>query len=439
MKVCMIGTGYVGLVSGTCFAEIGHSVCCVDIDENKINALKNSKIPIYEPGLEELVKRNVESKRLKFSTSLKDGVESAEVVFIAVGTPPNEDGTADLQHVLGVARSIGEFMNGPKIVVNKSTVPVGTGARVESVIKEALAGRKLNYEFDVVSNPEFLKEGDAIADFMRPDRVVVGVQSEKGAEAMRTLYAPFVANGHPIIVMDRLSSELTKYAANAMLATRISFMNEISQLCEKTGADIQMIRKGIGSDARIGMPFLYAGLGYGGSCFPKDVKALQATMKEAGVPTQILDAVEKVNKAQRKKFADKIFGVMGQSLSGKTVAVWGLSFKPRTDDMREAPSIDLISALVANGAKVVAHDPEAMENASKLLPKDNVAYVDDMYQATQQADALLLLTEWAAFRSPDFEVLKKNLKKPLIFDGRNQFEPSKMRTMGFEYHCVGRR
>jgi UDPglucose 6-dehydrogenase len=438
MKVCVVGTGYVGLVSGAGFAEIGHHVICVDIDEAKVQGLKAGRIPIYEPGLEELVLRNGKAGRLSFTTNLKEGVEACSVIFIAVGTPPNEDGTADLQHVLGVAKDIGRTMNGPKIVVNKSTVPVGTGARVEGVIREALAARGVAHSVSVVSNPEFLKEGDAISDFMRPDRVVIGVETPEAKAALEELYAPFVANGHPILFMDRLSSELTKYAANAMLATRISFMNEIAALCEKTGADVQMIRQGIGTDKRIGMPFLYAGLGYGGSCFPKDVKALAATMSENGLPGEMLNAVESVNNRQRKLFAQKILDVYKGDVSSLTFAVWGLSFKPKTDDMREAPAVDIIKALARHGARFRAYDPEAMPNAKPLLKEVPVTFCSEQYEALDGCDALILMTEWGSFRSPDFEQVAKRLKSKTVFDGRNQYSGKALRDRGFTYVCIGR-
>jgi UDPglucose 6-dehydrogenase len=438
MKVCVVGTGYVGLVSGAGFAEIGHHVVCVDIDEAKIQGLKEGRIPIYEPGLEELVLRNGRDGRLAFTTQLKDGVETCDIIFIAVGTPPNEDGTADLQHVLAVAKAIGQTMNGNKIVVNKSTVPVGTGARVEAAIREALTARGVPHKVSVVSNPEFLKEGDAINDFMRPDRVVIGCETAEARAALEELYAPFVANGHPILFMDRLSSELTKYAANAMLATRISFMNEIAALCEKTGADVQMIRKGIGTDQRIGMPFLYAGLGYGGSCFPKDVKALAATMAEHGLAGDILNAVELVNNRQRKMFAQKIIDFYKGDVASKTFAVWGLAFKPKTDDMREAPAVDIIKDLATRGAKFRAYDPEAMNNAKGLLKGVPVTFCKEQYEALDGADALILMTEWGSFRSPDFDAVARRLSSKTIFDGRNQYQPAQLKERGFSYLCIGR-
>lgn len=439
MKICMVGTGYVGLVSGTCFAEMGHEVTCVDISAAKIEGLKKGEMPIYEPGLEELVKRNFAEGRLKFTTSLAEGVASSLFVFIAVGTPPGEDGSADLKHVLGVAREVGTLMKEYRVIVNKSTVPVGTADLVKKEIAAQLQARgKSNIEFDVVSNPEFLKEGDAISDFMRPDRIVVGAENPRTGELMKELYAPFVRNNHPILLMDVKSSELTKYAANAMLATRISFMNEISLLCDVVGADVEQVRNGIGTDSRIGMSFLYAGLGYGGSCFPKDVQALQRTMAQNHLPGLILNAVEAVNYAQRKDFTKKILNRFGTEIKGKQFAIWGLSFKPKTDDMREAPAVHLISELLKCGATVSVHDPEAMPNAKTMLPAQGVTYCDDMYQALENADALVLVTEWNHFRSPDFDKMKSLLKSPLLFDGRNQYSPAKIRALGWEYHCIGR-
>ena len=439
MKICMVGTGYVGLVSGACFAEMGHEVTCVDISEAKIVGLKNGVMPIYEPGLEEIVRRNTHDGRLKFTTSLSEGVAAALFVFIAVGTPPGEDGSADLKHVLGVAREIGSLMKEYRVVVNKSTVPVGTADLVKKELAAQLASRgKTNIEFDVVSNPEFLKEGDAIGDFMRPDRIVVGAENPRTGELMKELYAPFVRNGHPILLMDVKSAELTKYAANAMLAARISFMNEISLLCDVVGADVEEVRKGIGTDSRIGMPFLYAGLGYGGSCFPKDVQALQRTMAQNHLPGHILNAVEAVNYAQRKDFTQKIIKRFQSDLRGRRFAIWGLAFKPKTDDMREAPSVYLISELVKHGAKCFVYDPESMANAKTMLPSHGVHYCDDMYQALEDADALVLVTEWNHFRSPDFDKMKSLLKTPILFDGRNQYNPEKIRATGWEYHCIGR-
>ena len=442
MEICMVGTGYVGLVSGACFAEMGHTVTCVDISEAKINGLNNGVIPIYEPGLEELVKKNVSDGRLKFTTSLIDGMDQALFVFIAVGTPPDEDGSADLKHVLAVAKEVGKNMKGFKVLVDKSTVPVGTAARVAKTVAHELELRgKSNLEFDVVSNPEFLKEGDAIGDFMRPDRIVVGVENPRTGELMKELYAPFVRNGHPILVMDVKSAELTKYAANSMLATRISFMNEIAMLCDAVGADIEQVRSGIGTDSRIGMPFLYAGLGYGGSCFPKDVQALVKTMGQNNINARILDAVELVNKECRKSFVQSIVKRFGNNLTGKNFAMWGLSFKPKTDDMREAASLTLINELTAMGATCSVHDPEAMENAKNHISAETlkkVHFCNDMYSALEGADALILVTEWNHYRSPDFTRMANTMKSKIIFDGRNQYNPEKSKANGWEYYCIGR-
>ncbi len=439
MKVTVVGSGYVGLVTGACFAEMGNDVWCIDIDDKKIENLKKGIIPIYEPGLEDVVKRNYAGGRLKFSTNIKDGLEDSLFIFIAVGTPPDEDGSADLQHVLTVAREIGKNIEKYIIVVNKSTVPVGTADKVRAAVMEETAKRgRGEIEIDVVSNPEFLKEGAAIEDFMRPDRIIVGTDNVRTAELIKELYAPFVRNGHPVIIMGIRSAELTKYAANAMLATRISFMNELAQLCEVTGADIESIRQGIGSDTRIGMPFLYAGLGYGGSCFPKDVKALIYTSKEYKLNADILVAVEEVNKFQRTQFVKKIADHFGSDLKGKTFAVWGLSFKPQTDDMREAPAIDIINGLRKMGAKLKVYDPVAMDVAKKIIGTSSVEYITNYYDCLSGTDALLLLTEWNQFRRPDFDKIKSLLKNPVIFDGRNQYEPSKMKEIGFTYFCIGR-
>lgn len=439
MKVTVVGSGYVGLVTGACFAEMGNDVYCVDIDRKKIENLENGILPIYEPGLEEIVKRNHSGGRLRFTTEIKDGLDDSLFVFIAVGTPPDEDGSADLQHVLAVARDIGRKMEKYVIIVNKSTVPVGTADRVREAVREELTRRGRNdLEYDVVSNPEFLKEGAAIEDFMRPDRIIVGTDNVRTGELIKELYAPFVRNGHPVFIMGVRSAELTKYAANAMLATRISFMNELSRLCEKSGADIESIREGIGSDSRIGMPFLYAGLGYGGSCFPKDVKALIQTSKEFGLEARVLKAVEEINREQRFRFAENVKKHFGGEVKGRTFAVWGLSFKPQTDDMREAPAIDIINLLRDAGASFRAHDPIAMEVAKSIIGDESVEYVDNYYDALEGADALLLLTEWNQFRKPDYERMKSLLKKPLIFDGRNQYEPVKMKELGFTYYCIGR-
>ncbi len=439
MKVTVVGSGYVGLVTGACFAEMGNDVYCVDIDEKKIENLKKGILPIYEPGLEEIVKRNFSGGRLHFTNDIKEGLDDSLFMFIAVGTPPDEDGSADLQHVLAVARDIGKKMEKYVIIVNKSTVPVGTADRVREAVRDELTKRgRGELEFDVVSNPEFLKEGAAIDDFMRPDRIIVGTDNVRTGELIKELYAPFVRNGHPVFIMGVRSAELTKYAANAMLATRISFMNELSRLCEISGADIESIRQGIGSDTRIGMPFLYAGLGYGGSCFPKDVKALIQTSKEFGLEARVLMAVEDINHEQRIRFAEKIRQHFSGDVKGKTFAVWGLSFKPQTDDMREAPAIDIIDDLRKSGAKFRAHDPVAMEVAKSIIGEKNVEYMTNYYDALEGADALLLLTEWNQFRRPDYDRMKSLLKRPLIFDGRNQYDPAKMKELGFNYYCIGR-
>ncbi len=435
MNICVIGTGYVGLVVGTCFAETGNRVTCVDVDEKKIKGLRQGKVPIYEPGLEELIGRNTEEGRLFFSTDVEESVEKATVCFIAVGTPPDEDGSADLRHVLAVAEAIGKSLNGYKVVVNKSTVPVGTQVKVRDKIREFTDG-----EYDVVSNPEFLKEGAAIDDFMMPDRVVIGSDSERATQIMQELYAPFVRTGKPILCMDPASAEMTKYAANAMLATRISFMNEMAQICERVGADVNEVRKGIATDSRIGFPFLFAGIGYGGSCFPKDVRALQKTAMAAGYTPKIIDAVEEVNLEQKKVLFDKITNHFGSDLTGKRFAVWGLAFKPKTDDMREAPSVVLIDALLAAGATVSAFDPEAHDEAERTLGDkigDKVTLSANALAAVEGADALVLVTEWNAFRQVDVEEIKRLLKTPVLFDGRNIFQPARMRKVGFEYYGIG--
>lgn len=442
MDIAVIGTGYVGLVTGTCFAEIGHNVYCVDIDETKINNLKQGIIPIYEPGLEEMVKSNAKEGRLSFTTSLKEAVQESLFVFIAVGTPADEQGNANLSYVLSAAREIGEVTYDYKIIVDKSTVPVGTASLVKKVIQEEIAKRpnSPNVEFDVVSNPEFLKEGAAIDDFMRPDRIVIGTDNVRTGQLMKELYAPFVRNGHPLIIMDIASAEITKYAANCMLATRISFMNEIARICDASGADIEAVRQGIGTDSRIGMPFLYAGIGYGGSCFPKDVQAMIKTGNKLGVETKILNSVEEVNKRQKKRLVEMIIEKYGNDLSGYTFTVWGLSFKPKTDDMREAPAIDTINELVAKGAKIQAHDPIAMDVAKKIfINQDNITFYDNNYDALQGADALLLITEWNSYRRPDMEKMRKLMNKAVVYDGRNQYDPRTMNDAEFEYHCIGRK
>lgn len=440
MKIAVIGTGYVGLVSGTGFSEMGNDVTCVDIDEKKISLLKEGILPIYEPGLSDLVSRNFKTGRLKFTTNMEEAIEQSEILFIAVGTPPDEDGHADLQHVLDVARVIGQNIREHKIVVTKSTVPVGTSKKVEEVINGELRKRELQINFDLVSNPEFLKEGAALEDFMRPDRIILGLKSDKAKEKMTKLYAPFVSNGHPIYFMDIESSEMTKYAANAMLATKISFINEIALLCEKVGADVSSVRKGIGSDSRIGFDFIYAGLGYGGSCFPKDVKALLNVGREKKHEMKMLQAVEEVNQFQRKWFVDKVIQSFEERIEGKTFAIWGLAFKPGTDDMREAPSVEIINKLLDMGAKVRAYDPIALETAKKAIGgKENIIFMNDAYTPLEGADALLLLTEWREFRHPNFEKMKALMNEPRIFDGRNQFDPEDMGKLGFYYFSVGRK
>lgn len=436
MKIAVIGTGYVGLVTGTCFSEVGVDVTCVDIDQKKIDNLKKGILPIYEPGLEEMVLKNAEKKRLHFSTSLKESIQNAEVVFIAVGTPPDEDGSADLKYVLGVASSIGEHMSHPMVIVTKSTVPVGTSIKVKKAVQDALNKRNAKVDFYVASNPEFLKEGAAIEDFMKPDRIVVGTDRTEAEEIMRKLYKPFLLNGHPIIFMDIPSAEMTKYAANAMLATKISFMNDVANLCEIMGADVNMVRKGIGSDGRIGPKFIYPGVGYGGSCFPKDVKALIKTAKENKYTMRILNAVEEVNEAQKEVLFNKVRTHYNNDLKGKTFALWGLSFKPKTDDMREAPSLVIIEKLLKAGASVVAYDPVAMHEAQRILG-DTISYTTDMYDTLNKADALLVVTEWPEFRVPNFDELSKRLNKKVIFDGRNIFDIADMKKMGYDYYCIG--
>ena len=440
MKISINGTGYVGLVSGACLAEVGNDVLCLDLDEAKIAILKGGGIPIYEPGLQAMVQRNVAAGRLRFTTSVEESVAWGTVQFIAVGTPPDEDGSADLQYVVAAARNIGRHMQSPKIVVDKSTVPVGTADKVRAAIAGELATRGASIDFSVVSNPEFLKEGAAVDDFMRPDRIVIGADTEVAIQAMRDLYAPFQRNHERLLVMDIHSAELTKYAANAMLATRISFMNELALLAEKLGADIEHVRSGIGSDARIGYHFLYPGAGYGGSCFPKDVQALQRTGSENGLELKILVAVEAVNERQKKVLLDKIVKRFGEDLSEMRFAVWGLAFKPNTDDMREAASRVLIEGLIACGASVKAYDPVAMDEARRLYQNERrLHYATSPMDALQGADALAIVTEWKEFRSPDFDAIKATLKSPVIFDGRNQYEPATVRRHGLEYYAIGRR
>ncbi|MCU0725189.1 MAG: UDP-glucose/GDP-mannose dehydrogenase family protein [Planctomycetes bacterium] len=431
MRIAMIGTGYVGLVAGTCFAETGNTVVCVDNDERKIRKLRAGEIPIYEPGLQELVLRNVKEDRLSFTTDLAAAVKSSVVCFIAVGTPPNEDGSSDLTHVMAVAEEIARAMDGYRVIVDKSTVPVGTGRKV----REAIAALT-THPFHVVSNPEFLKEGAAIEDFLRPDRVVIGTSEPRAAEIMKELYAPFVRTGNPILIMDLESAELTKYAANAMLASRISFMNEMALLCEKVGADVDSIRKGIGLDRRIGPSFLFPGAGYGGSCFPKDIKALLRTAAELDMDLRILRAVEEVNEAQKALMAAKIFKHFGPDLRGRTIAVWGLSFKPRTDDIREAPSLTVISRLLEAGARIRASDPVAIETAKSVFG-DRILYFQKNYEALDGADALVLLTEWNEFRYPEYSRIRELLRQPVIFDGRNIMNRAKLEELGFTYYGIG--
>lgn len=438
MKISVIGTGYVGLVSGTCFAQMGNSVVCVDVDEKKIEKLNNGVIPIYEPGLEDMVKENYKLGTLKFTTDIKTAVENSEICFIAVGTPMGEDGSADLKYVLAVAKSIGEYITKPLVVVDKSTVPVGTADKVKSEINAQLQKRGVNIEFSVVSNPEFLKEGAAIEDFMKPDRVVIGADNEKAMKVMRELYAPFTRSHDRFIGMDIRSAEMTKYAANAMLATKISFMNEMSNICERVGADVNKVRIGIGSDSRIGYSFIYPGCGYGGSCFPKDVQALAKTAKDYGYTPRILDAVEAVNYDQKSVLPGKVVKRFGESLAGLTFGIWGLSFKPETDDMREASSITLIKELTNRGAKVKAYDPKAVHEAKEHYLKGvAVEYVENKYEAVSGADAMILVTEWKEFRSPDFYELASKMKQKIIFDGRNQYDTEKLREVGFEYYQIG--
>ncbi|MEM5398765.1 UDP-glucose/GDP-mannose dehydrogenase family protein [Paraburkholderia unamae] len=451
MNLTIIGSGYVGLVTGACLADIGNDVFCLDVDERKIDLLNQGIVPIHEPGLKEIIERNVRSRRLKFSTDVEAAVAHGDVQFIAVGTPPDEDGSADLQYVLAAARNIGRHMTGFKVVVDKSTVPVGTAALVHDAIASELRKRGESHMFSVVSNPEFLKEGAAVEDFARPDRIVLGcnddVPGERAKEVMKRLYAPFNRNHERTLYMDVHSAEFTKYAANAMLATRISFMNELANLADRVGADIEAVRRGVGSDPRIGYDFLYAGCGYGGSCFPKDVKALMRTAEDFGEPLQILRAVESVNEAQKQVLAQKIVTRFGSDLTGRTFGVWGLAFKPNTDDMREAPSRTLIAELLARGATVKAYDPVATAEAQRVLALDlahapehqaRLSFVNDAMEAASEADAVVVATEWKVFKAPDFETLKSQLKMPIVFDGRNLYEPSALQELGIEYHAVGR-
>ncbi|MCD6597627.1 MAG: UDP-glucose/GDP-mannose dehydrogenase family protein [Bacteroidales bacterium] len=437
MKISVIGTGYVGLVTGTCFSETGVEVTCVDIDQKKIDNLKKGIIPIYEPGLEPLLHRNVEMNRLSFSTNIKDSLEETDVVFIAVGTPPGEDGSADLQHVIAVAREIGRHMTEYLLIATKSTVPVGTAEKVKAAVKEELDKRNANIDFDIASNPEFLKEGDAIKDFLHPDRIVIGIESEKAEKVMQRLYKPFLLNNHPILFMNIRSSEMTKYVANAILATKISFMNDIANLCEIVDADINMVRRGIGSDSRIGNKFIYPGAGYGGSCFPKDVKALIKTANDNNYSLEVLKAVERVNNKQKSILFDKLYKYYNGNLKGKIIGIWGLSFKPKTDDMREAPSLVIIEKILEHGASVKAYDPASMNEAKKILG-DKIEYAKDQYDAIVDADALILVTEWSEFRLPNYKVVKKLLNKPVIFDGRNIYDPEEMQEYNIDYFGIGK-
>lgn len=432
MKICVIGTGYVGLVAGTCLAEMGNDVICVDKDTNKLAKLEKGIIPIYEPGLEELIKSNVGEKRLTFSNDLSSAVKKSVICFIAVGTPQEEDGSADLSAVYSVAEEIAKSMNEYKVIVDKSTVPVGTAKKLAQLIK-----KNTKFDFDVISNPEFLKQGAAVDDFLKPDRVIIGSNSNKATEIMQELYAPFVRTGNPVIIMDVHSAEMTKYAANSFLALKISYANEIANICEKVGADAEMVRIGMCSDNRIGCQFLFPGLGYGGSCFPKDVKAMIKIAENFGCGCDLLSATDKVNKNQRELFVQKILKRFEENLKGKTIAVWGLSFKPKTNDMREAPSITIIESLLSKGAKIVAFDPKAMDSA-KAIFKEKIKYAKNAYEALNNADCMILLTEWNEFRRPDFDKIKKLMNTPIIFDGRNQYDKKSLKAIGFEYFCVGK-
>jgi UDPglucose 6-dehydrogenase len=438
MRIIVVGSGYVGLVTGACFAESGVNVICVDTDINKIQQLKEGAIPIYEPGLESMVKSNVEKKRLSFATNIKEGIDSAEVIFIAVGTPPGEDGSADLKHVLNVASEIGRVINNYKVVVTKSTVPVGTSEKIRSSIRAELDKRGVSIPFDMASNPEFLKEGAAIEDFLKPERIVIGLDNEKTREIMNKLYMPFVLNNHPILFMDIASAEITKYAANAMLATRISFINEIANLCDILGADINNVRRGIGSDSRIGSKFIYPGTGYGGSCFPKDVKALLKTAKDNSYELNVISAVERANEYQKNVIFNKMTRYFNNDLKNKTIGIWGLSFKPKTDDIREASSLVLIEKLLGAGAKVKAYDPAAIDETKKVLG-NKIEYTHDPYEALINVDAVALMTEWSEFHLPDFHRMSELMKEKVIFDGRNIYDPSELKKLGFKYFGIGRR
>ncbi len=438
MKIAVVGTGYVGLVTGTCLAEVGTDVTCIDIDLNKIEGLRNGIMPIYEPGLEAMVIRNHKKGKLHFSTHLAEGIKDCDVAFIAVGTPPDEDGSADLKYVLGVAAEIGKHMNSYGVIVTKSTVPVGTAEKVRAAVSNELQKRGVTIDFDIASNPEFLKEGAAIDDFMKPDRIVVGVDTTKAEETMSRLYKPFILNGHPLIFMDIPSAEMTKYAANAMLATRISFMNDIANLCEIMGADVNKVRQGIGSDPRIGSRFIYAGIGYGGSCFPKDVKALIKTAKENGYNMRLLESVEDVNDDQKSVLFDKMMNYFNGNIKGKTIALWGLSFKPNTDDMREAPSLVIIEKILAAGGKVKAFDPVSTHEAERILG-NSITFCNDPYDAIVDADTLMIITEWSEFKLPDFDKIANELKTKVIFDGRNIYDHKELAELGFDYFCIGLR
>jgi UDPglucose 6-dehydrogenase len=433
MKIAVVGTGYVGLVTGTCFAETGIKVTCIDIDASKVERLSNGEITIYEPGLEKIFLRNTRETRLKFTTSLVEGIKEAEIIFLALPTPPGADGSADLKYILGVATELGKLLTDYKVIVNKSTVPVGTAQKVRAAIAQNYQG-----EFDVVSNPEFLREGVAVDDFMKPDRVVIGVSSDRARKLMGDLYAPFVRQGNPIIYMDEKSAELTKYAANSFLATKISFMNEIAQMCERVGADVDMVRKGIGSDDRIGRRFLFSGIGYGGSCFPKDVQALIMSSEEYGYDFKILKAVESVNENQKLHLMPKIKAFFNGNIAGKHFALWGLAFKPNTDDIREAPALYLIEALTAAGATVTAYDPEAMPNVQNQIGHSVINFAADQYSCLAGADALVIATEWSEFRTPDFEIIETKMRSKVVFDGRNLFEVKQMKELGYHYESIGR-
>jgi UDPglucose 6-dehydrogenase len=436
MKVVIVGSGYVGLVTGTCFSEVGIDVTCVDTDQKKIDNLNNGVIPIFEPGLEEMVHRNMKKGRLQFTTSIAEALVDCEVLFSAVGTPPDEDGSADLQYVISVARDCGKHMKDYLLIVTKSTVPVGTAKKVKQAVQEELDKRGVTIKFDVASNPEFLKEGAAIEDFLKPDRIIVGLETPRAEELMKSLYKPFTLNGHPVIFMDITSAEMTKYAANSMLATKISFMNDIANLCEIVGADINMVRKGIGSDSRIGPKFIYPGIGYGGSCFPKDVKALIHTADDFKYSLRVLKAVEAVNEDQKSMMFRKVLKHFKGDIKGKTIGMWGLSFKPQTDDMREAPSLVLIKKFLEAGAKIKAYDPVAMAESKRILG-DEIEYAEDQYDALTDADCLLLVTEWPEFKFPNFNIIRKLLKTPVVFDGRNIYEYPEMKRNGFIYYCIG--